>query len=424
MDAWRPSRLSVASWVAYDLANTIFALGVGGLYFAQWLTDSGAPDIALSLTIDAAMVVVIVTSPWIGAVGDHAARRVRLLVPTTLLAVTATFFLTSVGVAGSLAIYALALIGFNLGGVVYDALLPDVSTDENRGRVSGWGVGIGYVGSIIAVVLGGLLLDRYGYPTLFRAIALSFLAFALPAFFFIRERPRERRRAEDIGILSSARRLVAAWRRARTYDGVVAFLVGRFLYGDAINTLIGGFLTIFVVNELDFSDDEVQRLLALAIVTAIFGGIAGGLLTDRLGPRRTLHGALYVWMGALVGGIVAATGDQPSIAWVVGAAGGFALGTTWAADRVYMALISPPRHLGEFYGLYATVGRFATLLGPLTWGIVVNVVGLSRSAAMGALLVFVVAGRIALGRVDDRPRRWEPEDLPPAVAGTQSTAGS
>lgn len=415
MSEWQPSRLSVASWVTYDLANTIFALGVGGLYFAEWVTDNGAPDIALSLTIDAAMIVVIATSPWIGAASDHAARRVRFLIPTTLLAVTATFFLASAGLTGSLVIYAFALVGFNLGGVVYDALLPDVSTEENRGRVSGWGVGVGYVGSIIAVILGGLLLDAYGYPTLFKAIAIAFLVFAMPAFFFIRERPRHRRRGPKASIGGSLRQLIAAWRRARTYEGVVPFLVGRFLYGDAINTLIGGFLTIFVINELDFSDDEVQNLLALAILTAIAGGIVGGRLTDRLGPRRTLHFALYIWMVAIVGGIVAASGDQRALAWIVGGAGGFALGTTWAADRVYMARISPPRYLGEFYGLYATVGRFATLLGPLAWGLIVDVLGFSRSAAMGALLVFLVAGRLVLGKVNDEPRSWGPEDLVPVA---------
>lgn len=411
MDPWKPKRLSVASWVLYDLANTIFALGVGGLYFAEWLTDSGAPDIALALTIDVAMIVVILTAPWIGAASDHADRRVRFLIPTTLLAVTATFFLASVGVTGSLVIYAFALVGFNLGGVVYDALLPDVSTETNRGRVSGWGVGIGYVGSIIAVVLGGLLLDAYGHAVLFRAIAVAFLVFALPSFFFIRERPRSRRPGPMPTIKSGVRRLIAAWKRARTFEGVVPFLVGRFLYGDAINTLIGGFLTIFVINELDFTDDEVQNLLALAILTAIIGGVGGGRLTDRLGPRRTLHLALYVWMGAIAGGIVAASGDQPALAWVVGAAGGFALGTTWAADRVYMALISPPRHLGEFYGLYATVGRFATLLGPLAWGLVVDVFDLPRSAAMGVLLLFLLAGRLALSRVDDEPRVWSAAEL-------------
>ncbi len=415
MQDWQPTRRSVASWVVYDLANTIFALGVSGLYFAKWLTENGAPDIALALTIDAAMIVVIATSAWLGAASDHATRRVRFLIPTTLLAVTATFFLASVGVAGSLVIYALALVGFNLGGVVYDALLLDVSTEETRGRISGLGVGVGYVGSIIAVVLGGVLLDAYGYPTLFRGIALAFLVLALPAFLFIRERPRERRPGPRPGITASLTVLVEAWRRARTYRGVVPFLLGRFLYGDAINTLIAGFLTIFVINELDFTDDEVQNLLALAILTAIVGGITGGRLTDRMGPRRILHFALYVWMIAIIGGIVAASGDQRSLVWLVGGAGGYALGTTWAADRVYMARISPPRHLGEFYGLYATVGRFATLLGPLSWGLIVNVFHLSRSVAMGALLVFLAAGRVVLGFVDDEPRTWGPEDLVAAV---------
>ena len=404
----------------YDLANTIFALGVGGLYFAEYLTDNGAPDIALALTIDAAMIVVIATSPWIGAASDHAARRVRFLIPTTLLAVTATFFLASVGLTGSLIIYAFALVGFNLGGVVYDALLLDVSTRQNRGRISGLGVGIGYVGSIIAVVLGGVLLDNYGYATLFKAIAITFLLFALPSFFFIRERPRIRRPGPPATLSAAFGQLVSAWKRARTYAGVVPFLLGRFLYGDAINTLIGGFLTIFVINELDFTDDEVQALLALAILTAIAGGLIGGRLSDRIGPRRTLHFGLYLWMFAIVGGIVAASGNQRDLAWFVGAVGGFALGMTWASDRVYMATISPPRHLGEFYGLYATVGRFATLLGPLAWGLIVDVFNLSRSMAMGALLAFIVAGRMVLSRVDDRPREWPDVDLAPSA----STAAS
>jgi UMF1 family MFS transporter len=415
MDDWQPSRLSVGSWVTYDLANTIFALGVSSLYFAEWLTNSGTPDIALSVTIALAMVVVIVLSPWIGARSDQSTNRVAFLVPTTLLAVVATFFLASVGIAGSLLIYAMALIGFNLAGVVYDSLLTDVSHEHNRGRVSGWGIGIGYVGSAIAVIAGGALLDSGGYPSVFRAIAVLFLVFALPSFFFIRERPRPRSTEPPIRISSSVGHLVESWRRARAYEGVVPFLVGRFLYTDAINTLIGGFLTIFVINELEFSDDQVRALLGLAIGTAIVGGIAGGRLTDRYGPRIILNLALYLWIVAMIGGIVAALSGQDLLAWMVGGVGGFALGTTWAADRVYMARISPPRLLGEFYGLYATVGRFATLLGPLTWGIIVNVLHLPRTVAMAALIAFIVAGRILLNGVDDSPRSWPDKDLRPVV---------
>ncbi|MFQ5947629.1 MAG: MFS transporter [Acidimicrobiia bacterium] len=410
-DSWRPTRLSVVSWAVYDLANTIFALGVGGLYFPKWLTENDATDLSLALAINAAMAAVIVLAPWIGARSDHRGRRVGYLVPATLLAVGPTFFLATVGVLPSLALFSVALVGFHLGSVVYDALLPDVSTAENRGRISGFGVGVGYLGSFIAVLVGVVLLGPDGHPAVFRTIALLFLLFALPSFLFVKERPRGRQPGPPPAIGASLRRLADAWRRARTYRGVARFLIGRFFYTDAINTLIGGFLTIFVIEELGFSDGEVQGLLAVGIVGAMLGGLVGGRIVDAVGPRRLLNATITTWAGAVMLGVIAALADVRLLAWALGVIGGFALGATWSADRVYMARISPPRYLGEFYGLYATVGRFATFLGPLMWGLLVTVAGFPRTVAMGALVVFLVVSRLILGGVDDRPRVWATNDL-------------
>ncbi|HSM02556.1 MAG TPA: MFS transporter [Acidimicrobiia bacterium] len=424
---WRPGRLSVASWAIYDLANTIFALGVGSLFFAEWLTENqerlpdlpawlsrGDPaDLALTVAVDTAMIVVIVLGPWIGARSDHRGTRLRYLLPMTVLAVVPTFFLASVGVVASLALFSVALIGFNLGSVVYDALLPDVSTPDNVGVVSGVGIAVGYLGSFIAVAVGYFFLDSQGFPTVFRIIAVLFTVFAIPTFLWVRERPRRREPGDPPSLRSSVRRLIASWRRARHHDGVARFLVGRFLYTDAINTLIGGYLTIYAKEELGFTSGELQALLTVAITAAIIGGFSGGRLVDRVGPRRLLHSVLYAWMAAMVVGIIAGGSGTKALAWPLGGLGGLALGATWAADRVYMQRISPPRYLGEFYGLYATVGRFATLLGPLTWGLIVTVGGLPREFALGALVVFLLAGRLVLQGVDDMPRRWQPADLVP-----------
>jgi len=310
-------------------------------------------------------------------------------------------------VPASLVLFSIALVGFNLGAVIYDALLPEVSTPENRGVISGIGVAVGYVGSFIAVGVGLLFLDSLGHSGVFKIIAVLFLAFATPTFLFVEERPRAPQPGPPPSIGASVQRLVEAWQRTRRYEGVTRFLVGRFFYADAINTLIGGFLTIFVIEELDFTDTEVQALLAIAIVGAMAGGWLGGQFVDGIGPRRVLHAAVATWMGAIALGIVAAETDAVWLAWVLGAVGGLALGATWAADRVYMARISPPDQLGEFYGLYATVGRFATILGPLLWGVIVTVLGLPRSVAMGALIVFLVISRLILSGVDDRERAWD-----------------
>jgi UMF1 family MFS transporter len=423
---WHPGRRSVASWAVYDLANTIFALGVGSLYFADWLTDNrgdlprwltggDTADLALTVAVDAAMIVVIVLGPWIGARSDHRGTRLRYLLPMTIVAVVPTYFLATFGVVPALALYSLALIGFNLGSVVYDALLPDVSTPENVGVVSGIGIAVGYLGSFVAVAVGVVLLDSGGHEAVFRAIAVLFLLFALPTFFFVRERPRAAEPGPAPSLRSSVRRLAASWGRARSYDGVARFLVGRFLYTDAVNTLIGGYLTIYAKEELGFTASDLQILLTAAITTAIAGGYLGGRLVDLIGPRRLLHAVLYTWMVAMSIGVAAGVAQAHALAWPVGGLGGFALGATWAADRVYMQRISPPRHLGEFYGLYATVGRFATFLGPLVWGVAVTVLGLPREVALGALIAFLVAGRLVLQGVDDRPRQWGPRDLAAAV---------
>jgi len=407
----------VWSWIIYDLANTIFALGVIGLYFPDWLISLDQPDSLLAVVIAVAGIVVVFLAPWAGARSDIRGTRIPTLIVTTLVAVIATGFL-GINVPSSVILLGIALIAVNIGSVVYDALLIDVSTDENRGLISGRGVGIGYFGSYLGLLIGVVTLDLldWGYPATFRALAFGFLVFALPAFFFIEERQGESQERMP-SLIDVPRRIITSWKLAARYPSVVRFLIGRFFYTDAINTLIGGFLTIFAVQELGFDRQSVTGLLGAAITAAIFGGLFAGRFIDRYGPNRVLRWVLVIWIVAISSGIAAAFTDVSWIAWAIGPLGGVALGATWASDRVVMTRISPPRYIGEFYGLYATVGRFATIFGPLVWALIVDVVGLGRSVAMGALGGFIVVGWWLLRSVDDGIRSWEEADLPVATGG-------
>ena len=90
--------------------------------------------------------------------------------------------------------------------------------------------------------------------------------------------------------------------------------------------------------------------------------------------------------------------------WAVAVLAGFALGGTWTADRPFMLRLTPPAQLGQFYGLYSMVGRFAAVLGPVSWALIVDGLGLGRPAAVLTLAVFIAVAFVILLPVDDRRR--------------------
>jgi len=393
---WRPTRASVTAWVLYDLANTTFALGVGSRYFGLWVIEANrGSDWWIGATTAVAMAIVIIASPWVGALTDHAGTRRPYLIGSTLTCVAATALLATGGIVPSLVLYVVGTAAFHIGTVVYDAMLPDVSTARDRGRTSGMGVAVGYIGSAIALGIGAVLLPVAGYAWVFRALALAFLLFALPAFFLIKERPRPRHPGPPPGLSTSPKITVQAWRDAARCPGVVRFLIGRFLYTDAINTVLL-FNAVYAKVELGFSDAQTSGLALAGVVAAGFGALVAGRLVDVLGPRRVLHGAVYALIAALCSAIAAKVTGVHDLGWIVGVAGGGGLGAVWTADRVYMTRLSPPERIGQFFGLYASVGRFATVLGPLIWALVADGLGLGRAAALGALLLLVVASRVVL----------------------------
>jgi UMF1 family MFS transporter len=397
-------RRAAAGWVTYDLANTIFALGVVGLYFPIWLHDHDLSDSSLAFTEALAGAVIIVLAPFLGARTDHSGRRLPALAATTGVAIGATAGLATFSTLTTFALLALGLVGFHIGSAIYDSLLDDVSTPSTRGRISGLGVGIGYLGSFVGLGMGRLAHDvlGWGLPATFRLLAGGFLVFSIPCFVLVKER-RGRRPGPPPAWSQVLSSFLRSWRAARATPGVVRFLVGRFLYTDAINTLIGGFLAIYVLRELSLSQSQVNSLLGVAITTAIAGGLAGGRLASRRGALPTLRAVLLVWVAALGLGVVAGLVHQPALIWGVGAAGGLALGATWSADRVVMLELSPSERLGEFYGLYSTVGRFATVVGPLVWALVVDGLGWGRHAALISLAGFVFAGWWVLGKLVPGP---------------------
>ncbi|MAE32726.1 MAG: hypothetical protein CL493_00145 [Actinobacteria bacterium] len=397
------NKKSLFSWLLFDLANTVYAFIIPGLYFSVWLvSEKGWTDQQLGLATSTAMIIVAILGPWIGRKSDSSQGKKKILLFMTLICIISTFLLGTFSVETSVLLFIFSLIGFNLGSVVYDALLVSVSNEENRGKISGLGVAFGYTGSLIGFGVATLLQNMgYSYIEIFKSVAILFLFFSLPAFIFIEEKITSDKKIK-INIFNSITVVINSWKHSRQYEGLTRFLVGRFFYADAINTLISGLLAVYLVEEVGLTPADSQSILALAIVVSIIGGYIFGKAADIYGPRKLILISILCWMISLSLAIIATEFNQLWLIYVTGVLGGFNIGGIFAVDRVFMTRLSPERHLGEFYGLYSTVGRFATILGPILWGLIVNSLGLGRNVAMGSLILLLAISYYIINGVSDK----------------------
>ena len=416
----RITRRAVAGWVLYDLANTIFSLGIVSLYFSLWVLDEVGErraNTVYGVITAISMSIIFVASPVLGAMTDRARSRMPFLVVSTLVCVGCTTLLARGGFYATAALFVVGNIAYQAGLQFYDAMLPEVSTEETRGRIGGIGVGVGYLGSYVAIALGAYF-GKEDKPLLFTLIAIAFLLFALPCFLFVRERGNPRPRTINFGALIEAtRETVRTLRSSEEHPGLLRFLVGRVFYTDAINTVIS-FMALYTVSVAVATgmteaqgQDESSRILAVAITCAVAGGFAWGWLVDRLGAKRTLDLVLKFWLAVFL--LAAAVGIIGLPLWtlyVVASSAGFALGGVWAADRPLMLELTPPTRIGEFYGLYGMVGRFSAITGPLLWAlntyIAIEVFGLTPAQGQGvsvlALVVLMLIGYVILRPVAGR----------------------
>jgi MFS transporter, UMF1 family len=423
----RIPRRAVAGWVLYDLANTIFSMGVVSLYFPTFVraaTGAERADTVVGLITALSMSVIFVLSPLLGAMTDRARRRMPFLVVSTVLCVLFTLVLARSGFTIAAVCFVLANIAYQAGLQFYDALLPEVSTEENRGRIGGIGVGVGYLGSFLAVGLGFLITGTTGQ---FTSVALLFLLFALPCFFFVRERGNPQPRPINLQMVrDSTRETIRTLRSSQQYPGLLRFLVGRVFYTDAINTVIQ-IMVLYTINVAVATglseaagEGQARLVMMVAITFAVAGGFGWGVLADRWGPKRTLDWVLRSWIGVFL--LAAAVGIFGLPLWalyVVACWAGLSLGGIWSADRPFMLRLTPPARIGEFYGLYGMVGRFSAITGPLIWAgmafITIRTLGLRPQVGQGigvlALLVLVIVAYVILQKVSDQPRQWSGSDL-------------
>lgn len=409
-DVHPATRGQILSWALFDFANTAFyvlILTVGyPLYFKKVVAaDSTHGDALWGISFSLSMLIVALLSPVLGAVADYGAGKKRFLGIFTALCILATaglFFVEAPMIVWGMALLILANIGFEAGLVFYDAFLPEITTERSYGRVSGYGFAVGYIGSLVTLLV-ALPLYQGGFEpenllnvrTSFLLAAGFFLVFAAPLFFFVPDRQRFASLKLDFFAIGF-RRIQSTFKQFSEYRNIARFLLAYFLYIDAVNTIII-FSSIFADETLHLAMDEIIFFFLEVQTTAIIGSILFGILADKLGHKQALTISLVLWLFIV---IVAYMTTDKTMFFVVGALAGVALGSSQSSSRSLMSTLVPQEKKTEFFGFYSFFGKASAIVGPALFGLISSAVN-QRVAilAVGALLL---VGLLLLQRVETR----------------------
>jgi len=416
----KASKIAVWSWALYDFANTIFSVSILTVFFPLWVDQQvGEGAWLVNSATAVAALLVLLTAPVLGAAADLRQRRVPYLVVFTVISVLLTAGLeVAGGIVVGVALFVAADLAYQSALVFYNALLPGVAAGRGAGKVSGYGTAVGYVGTILALVvltlfvsdaetirlglgpLGGWMeVDGEPNSNVFLPTAVLFLLFRLPAFFFVPDPAVRAPRPVSLG--AAYRDVISTLKNIRGYGGVGTFILATILYMDAANTAVAN-MALYGREVFDLDSAGVRNLLLFSTVFAIVGSAASGFATDRIGPKKTLLAILVLWLVSIT---LAATAPAAWVLFLAGPLVGIALGGTWTVSRVMLIALSPPDKLGEFFGLFSLAGRFSAVLGPaLTAFLLLAFRGLEATAyriSIGSLAGIMALGIFFLVRVPD-----------------------
>ncbi|HET7677879.1 MAG TPA: MFS transporter [Candidatus Limnocylindrales bacterium] len=423
------------AWSLYDFANTIFSYAVVSTAIGLWLTDplrlgAGPGQLVQGVAVAVSVGLNALVSPVLGALSDRGGRRLPYLLVFTVLCIVPTALIGPSPALIGAALFTLANFAYQAALIYYDATLPLVARVEARGRLSGIGVAIGYLGTIFV----GLLLFLADVPVegIFVITAVLFALFAAPIFLVLREPDRGAERLRPADVASRLRQLPLTISHARAVPGLLRFLVGRFFYSDAVNTIIV-VMSVISVRAMGMTTQQFLLFSVGLTVVAVAASVVWGRLVDRLGPKRTLLRVLASWAVGLVLGALALSfsGTLAGSALFIVAGGIVAsgLGGVQVADRVLMVRLSPPPLLGEFFGLYGLVGKGSQVIGQLVYGVTVFLFldALGNGAyqlAVLTLLVTMAIGYRLVSRVEDGWPGEAPGEQVAAVAPPERLAPS
>ena len=371
---------TILGWCFYDFANsaftTIVVTFIYSAFFSGYIVgDSSIGQVYWGNAVTICAIIIALLSPIMGAVADQGGYRKTFLLFWTWVCIIFSvllFFPKEGDIYTALFLFIIANVAFEMGIVFCNAYVPLISNKDNMGKISGYGYAFGYLGGLLALVVGLLTIalpeqpmfgisTEYGqnYRSMNILVALWFFIFSIPTFLWLDKDDRKRKLNSKL-LKDSFKQLFNTFSDIRKIKNTVRFLIARLFYNDALITMFS-FGGIIAKGVYDFN---LEKMLIFGIVLGVSAGIGAflmGFIDDKIGPKKTIQISNFL---LIIATCLVVFVDNEMIFWFAGVLVGFSSGPNQSSSRSLMSRFSPEKKQNEFFGFFAFSGKITAFLGP------------------------------------------------------------
>lgn len=430
----------------YDWANSVYSLSIATAIFPIYYTaatnavNNGTVhfigrdydnEALYSYAISFSFLVVALLSPLLAPIADFKNSKLGFMKFFCYLGAAscaALYFFTGENVSWGIGFFILAAIGFTGSIVYYNAYLKEIVDEPDMDRVSAKGFSLGYIGSVILLIVNLLMVQKpewFGLEDTGQAARISFItvgvwwvAFAqIPFYALKRFRYQPPVKGENGNskmtwsfIFGGYNELRKVWKEIRHYRSLKNYLFSFFFYNSAVQTVMY-MASIFGAKVIFKDDPDGQAKLIVCVLIIQIVGILGAVLFSRIsrkfGNITSLTISICIWIVVCVFAYFLQTQMQ---FYIVAFAVGMVMGGVQSISRsTYSKLIPPTKDTASFFSFYDSTEKIATVFGTLVFGLVTEFTGNMRNSVL-FLLAFFIIGLYLLWKLRDE------QSLKPSVA--------
>lgn len=418
------------AWAFYDWANSVYALVISSsifpLYYGSlfrelnidsfdfWGTSIKSESIISYITAIGFLIVCIL-SPILSGIADYLGNKkffMKLFCGIGSVSCMLLYFFSLDYMLLSLLIYMFGLIGFWGSLVFYNSYLPDIAFTEQQDRISAKGYALGYIGSVILLLLNLLLVMKYdvfGFTTAMTAMRFSFIlvglwwiGFSLYTFRYLPDFKNEKKITRSL-FFKGFRELKKVWGELREYVALKRYLVAFFVYSMAVQTVMV-IAAYFGEKEIAWENDT-QRTTGLILsilmiqLVAVLGAYLTSLLSKKIGNIYTLCVLNALW---IIICLYAYTIITPNEFYVAASFVGLVMGGIQSLSRsTYSKLLPETTDTTSFFSFYDVTEKLGIVLGMSMYGLVSDITGKMQNAILFLILFFAV-GFVLLLRIPNK----------------------